>query len=114
MRSQPRRAFCAGAFLMDFLARDTLFCLYDEVSYPGRNRSCATAADTVREECDERAGDHRENEAGEDRDPLHSSVQEWREMPTSIQLTNRLVVELSRNRRIPNLRSKFPLSFDLK
>ena len=30
------------------------------------------AADTVREECDERTGEYRENEAGEDRDPLHS------------------------------------------
>jgi len=28
---------------------------------------------TDKEECDERTGDHRENEAGEDRDPLHSS-----------------------------------------
>src|SRR4029453_13275203 len=33
-RSQPRRAFCAGAFLMDF-SRDTVFRLYSEVSYPG-------------------------------------------------------------------------------
>jgi hypothetical protein len=31
----------------------------------------AIAADTVRQECDERTGKHRENEAGEDRDPLH-------------------------------------------
>jgi hypothetical protein len=33
---------------------------------------CALAADTVREECDERIGKYRENEAGEDRDPLQS------------------------------------------
>ena len=68
---------------MDFLARDTLFCLYDEVSYPGRNRSCATAADTVREECDERAGDHRENEAGEDRDPLQDGIPRLRSQAES-------------------------------
>ena len=30
------------------------------------------AADTVREECDERTGKHRENEAAKDRDPLHA------------------------------------------
>jgi hypothetical protein len=29
------------------------------------------AADTAKEECDKRTGDYRENEAGEDRDPLH-------------------------------------------
>ena len=29
------------------------------------------AAYTVRQECDERTGEYRENEAGEDRDPLH-------------------------------------------
>ena len=29
------------------------------------------AAYTVREECDERTGEYRENEAGKDRDPLH-------------------------------------------
>jgi len=32
------------------------------------------AADTVREECDERTGEYRENEAGEDRDPLQDLV----------------------------------------
>ena len=32
------------------------------------------AADTVREECDERTGEYRENEAGEDRDPLQDVI----------------------------------------
>ena len=32
------------------------------------------AAYTVREECGERTGEYRENEAGEDRDPLHLLV----------------------------------------
>ena len=31
------------------------------------------AEDTVRQECDERTGEYRENEEGEDRDPLHLS-----------------------------------------
>jgi len=32
------------------------------------------AEDTVREECDERTGEYRENEAGKDRDPLQSTT----------------------------------------
>ena len=32
------------------------------------------AEDTVRQECDERTGEYRENEAGEDRDPLHHAA----------------------------------------
>ena len=59
MRSQPWRAFCARAFLMDFLA-GYLFCL-----------TALPPAFTIREECDERTGQFREDEAGEDREPLH-------------------------------------------
>jgi antirestriction protein ArdC len=38
------------------------------------------AANTVREECDERTGEYRENEAGEDRGPLQLAVHipNWR------------------------------------
>jgi hypothetical protein len=36
------------------------------------------AADTVREECDERTGEYRENEAGEDHDPLRSVGRCWK------------------------------------
>ena len=40
------------------------------------------AEDTVRQECDERAGEYRENEAGEDHDPLQHprlyAQAEWR------------------------------------
>ena len=68
-REASHGAFCAGAFLMDFLAGYPV-CLYKEVSYPGRTRCCAMAAYTVREERDELTGEYRENEAGEDRDPL--------------------------------------------
>ena len=32
------------------------------------------AEDTVRQECDERTGEYRENEAGEDRDPLQETA----------------------------------------
>jgi hypothetical protein len=32
------------------------------------------AAYTVREECDERTGEYRENEAGKDRDPLQQNL----------------------------------------
>ena len=62
--------FAPGLSLLTF-SRDTLFCLYNEVSYPARTAPCAMAEDTVRQECDERAGEYRENEAGEDHDPLH-------------------------------------------
>jgi hypothetical protein len=72
MRSQPRRAFCDGAFLMDF-SRDTLFCLDTEISYPDCTPPRVMPAYTGRAKCDERTGKHRETEAGEDRDPLHHS-----------------------------------------
>ena len=51
---------------MDFW-RDTLLCLYSEVSYPDP----ATWLPTPFERnCEEFTGEHRENEAGKDRDPL--------------------------------------------
>jgi hypothetical protein len=49
---------------LSIFSRDTLFCLYTEVSYPCRTRSLSHAGYTVREECDERTGEHRENQAG--------------------------------------------------
>ncbi|HMC62179.1 MAG TPA: hypothetical protein VKJ01_23490, partial [Candidatus Solibacter sp.] len=61
--------FAPGLSLWIF-SRDTLFRLYNAVSYPGPR---AISADTVRQECDERTGKHRENEAGEDRDPLQEA-----------------------------------------
>jgi hypothetical protein len=33
------------------------------------------AVDTLRQECDERTGEYRENGAGKDRDPLHDGLQ---------------------------------------
>jgi len=70
-RSQPRRAFCAGAFLMDFLAGYPVLPIQRSIlSRPPRPHAPCFAY-TVREECDERAGKVRKNEAGKDRDPLH-------------------------------------------
>ena len=70
MRSLPRRALAPGLSLWVF-SRDTLFCLYSEVSYPGPTRPLRHACLLVSEECDARTGEYRENGAGEDRDPLH-------------------------------------------
>ena len=76
-RSQTRRRhgalFAPGLSLWVF-SRDTLFCLYRKVSYPAFRALRATVSYTLREECEKRAGEHRENGAGEDRDPLHSSA----------------------------------------
>src|ERR1039457_2627164 len=41
---------------------------------PASRAPCATVAYTVREECDERTGEYRENEAGKDRDPLQQNL----------------------------------------
>jgi hypothetical protein len=68
-REAATARFCAVASSLIF-RRDTLFCLYNEVSYPDPTHSRAMPAYTVRKECDERNGKYRENEAGEDRDPL--------------------------------------------
>jgi hypothetical protein len=35
------------------------------------------AEDTVRQECDERTGEYRENEAAKDRDPLHDVFRDY-------------------------------------
>jgi hypothetical protein len=61
--------FLRRGFLMDF-SRDTLFCLHNELSCPGRTAPRAMAANTLRQEWDERIGEYRKNGAGKDRDPL--------------------------------------------
>ena len=73
-REDATARFLRRGFPYGFFSRDTLFCLYNEVSYPDRHRSRAMVAYTVREECDERTGEYRENGAGEDRDPLHQTA----------------------------------------
>ena len=52
-------------------SRDTLFCLYKKVSYPGFNAPPASAGDAIRQKCEKCAGEYREDGAGEDRDSLH-------------------------------------------
>ena len=44
------------------------------------------AEDTVRQECDERTGEYRENEAGEDRDPLHQHPFALRFVPAELHI----------------------------
>jgi len=69
VQGKPRDYSVGFSFASDF-SRDTLFCLYNEVSYPDRTRSARHASDTLRQECDERTGEYPENQAGKDRDPL--------------------------------------------
>jgi hypothetical protein len=73
MRSQPRRAFCAGAFLIGFSRGIPCSAYTPKYPIPAAPALCVMAADTAKEECDKRTGDYRENEAGEDRDPLHQN-----------------------------------------
>ena len=55
---------------MDFLAGYPVLPIHRSIL----SRPHPLPAFTVRKECDERTGDHREDEAGEDRDPLQYIV----------------------------------------
>jgi hypothetical protein len=71
LNAKPATArFCAGAFLMGFSGGILCSAYTTKYPIPTATSSCGMAADTVREECDERTGEYRENEAGEDRGPL--------------------------------------------
>jgi hypothetical protein len=105
--SKTRRrhgAFFAPGLPYACFRRDTLFCLYSKVSYPGHARPRAMAAYTVREECDERTGEYRENEAGEGRDPLQEALQRHTPRASSVAFLLRrqprstpLAIDLSRH-----------------
>ena len=66
MPSQPRRAFCAGAFLMDFLAGYPVLPIQRSIL----SRPRAIAPHAVSLQCEKYSGDYRENEAGMDCEPL--------------------------------------------
>jgi hypothetical protein len=70
-RSQSRRGFSAGAFLLDLLAGYPVLPIQRNIR-SRRIRSLPMDDYTVRDECDERTGEYRHNKAREDRDPLHS------------------------------------------
>jgi len=49
---RPRRAFCAGAFLIAFFPRDTLFCLHTAVSYPDLMVACTDSPPETGNKCE--------------------------------------------------------------
>jgi hypothetical protein len=73
-RSQKREdataRFGAGASLLNLLRGIPCSAYTTKYPIPTPTRPRAMAAYPVREECDERTGEYRENEAGNDRDPL--------------------------------------------
>src|SRR3984957_20020684 len=70
-REDATARFLRRGFPYGFFSRDTSFCLYSKVSYPGFRAPRAKAAYAIRQACEKRTGEHRENGAGEDRDSLH-------------------------------------------
>jgi len=55
---------------MDFLAGYPVLPIQRSILSRPAPAPRAMAADTLRQECDERTGEYRENRAGKDRDPL--------------------------------------------
>ena len=70
MRRRPGALFAPGLSLWIF-SRDILFRLYRKVSYPSFTPHQAQGTYAIRQESEKRAGEYRENGAGEDREPLH-------------------------------------------
>ena len=68
-REDATARFCAGAFPMDFLAGYPVLPIREGI-LSRLQRSLRYGQYTAREECEKRAGEYRENEGGEDRDPL--------------------------------------------
>src|SRR5881296_2595534 len=94
---------CHGAFFAPGLSlwifkRDTLFCLYTEVSYPGYAPWPLHGRAAM---CEKHSGEYRENKAGKYREPLHvvSLAGAGQELPQAsapalhIQLLHRLRTE---------------------
>jgi hypothetical protein len=80
-REDSHGALFAPGFPYEFSGGILCSAYTRKVSYPGLTAPCATVAYTVREECEKRAGEHRENGAGEDRDPLQDTIDGTRLVP---------------------------------
>ena len=74
-QSPGHGALWRRGFLMEWISRGIPCPAYTaKYPIPATPVPYAMAAYTIREECDERTGEYREMEEGEDRDPLHRAI----------------------------------------